>query len=68
MLQENNAESRAQVQSRSIQLPEGPVVLDEEPDVREVLLLADEMKLDELLALQCILTAQAEVGWRNSWL
>jgi hypothetical protein len=37
------------------------VVLDPEPDVREVLLLADELKLDELLAVLCVQAALEEV-------
>ncbi len=35
-LQEPNAESRAAVQSGKLVLPSGPVVLDPEPDIREV--------------------------------
>lgn len=41
--------------------PGGPVVLDQEPDVREVLLLADELKLDEVLAVLCVQGALHEV-------
>eukprot|EP00887_Chlorella_sp_A99_P002898 scaffold6.g2898.t1 len=61
--QECNAEARAAVQGRTPVLPGyGELALDEEPDVREVLLLADDVRLDELLALQCVLVAQAETG------
>lgn len=59
---EPNAESRAAVQSGKPVTPAGPVVLDQDPDVREVLLLADEMKLDELLAVLCVQGALQETG------
>lgn len=41
--------------------PAGPVVLDPEPDIREVLLLADELQLDEVLAVLCVQGALQEV-------
>lgn len=50
------------MQSGRPNTPAGPVVLDPEPDVREVLLLADELKLDELLAVLCVQAALEEVG------
>lgn len=60
-LQEPNAESRAAVQSGNPLTPAGHVPLDPEPDVREVLLLADELKLDEVLAVLCVQGALQEV-------
>ncbi|KAI7838926.1 hypothetical protein COHA_007288, partial [Chlorella ohadii] len=59
---EPNAESRAAVQSGKLVLPSGPVVLDPEPDIREALLLSDEMKLDEILAVMCVQGALQETG------
>ena len=60
--QEPNAESRAAVQSGKPVTPAGLVVLDPEPDVREVLLLSEEMQLDEVLAVLCVQGALQEVG------
>lgn len=60
-LQEPNAESRAAVQSGNPLTPAGRIPLDPEPDVREVLLLADELKLDEVLAVLCVQGALQEV-------
>ena len=62
-----SAESRAAVQSGKPATPAGVVVLDPEPDVREVLLLADEMQLDEVLAVLCVQTALQEVRWCCWW-
>ncbi|KAL4441042.1 hypothetical protein ABPG77_010473 [Micractinium sp. CCAP 211/92] len=59
---EPNAESRAAVQSGNPLTPAGHVPLDPEPDVREVLLLADELKLDEVLAVLCVQGALQETG------
>lgn len=42
--------------------PGGIVVLDPEPDIREILLLADELQLDEVLAVMCVQTAEQEVS------
>lgn len=41
---------------------QGLVTLDKVPDVHEILLLADEMKLDELVALSLVLAAQQQSG------
>lgn len=57
-----NAESREQILTKRPFTPEGQIVLDDEPDVREVQLLAEEMKLDEILALLCILAVKEECG------
>jgi hypothetical protein len=45
------------------------VALDQEPDVREILLLADELRLDEVLAVLCVQGALQEVRWqgRRQW-
>ncbi|KAL4457392.1 hypothetical protein ABPG75_012257 [Micractinium tetrahymenae] len=59
---EPNAESRAAVQSGRPATPAGTVALDPEPDIREVLLLADELKLDEVLAVLCVQGALQETG------
>ena len=59
--QEPNAESRAAVQGGKPVTPAGPVALDPEPDIREVLLLADELRLDEVLAVLCVQGALQEV-------
>ena len=45
--------------------PAGPVALDQEPDVREILLLADELRLDEVLAVLCVQGALQEVRWQR---
>ena len=60
-LQGPSPEARAAVQSCRPMTPAGPVVLDPEPDVREVLLLSEEFRLDELLAVLCVQIGQAEV-------
>ncbi|KAK9829639.1 hypothetical protein WJX72_007011 [[Myrmecia] bisecta] len=57
----SNAATRQQIQSKHPALASGQVQLDD-GDVREVLLLSDELKLDELVCLQCIITAQDERG------
>ncbi|KAL4853554.1 Nuclear pore complex protein NUP205 [Chlorella vulgaris] len=59
---EPSAESRAAVQSGKPLTPGGLVVLDPEPDIREILLLADELRLDEVLAVMCVQTAEQETG------
>jgi hypothetical protein len=61
-LQPADAESRAKVQSRRVETPEGVQLLDDEPDVREVLLLADELGMDEVLALRYVLAAHGACG------
>ena len=43
----------------------GTFNLDDEPDVREVLLLSDEFKLDEIVALLCVEAARQEVRCRT---
>jgi len=43
-----------------VQTPHETIHLDAEPDVREILLLSDEFKLDELLSLACIQAARQE--------
>lgn len=57
---ENSAQSRAQIISRRPVTPMGTFNLDDEPDVREVLLLSDEFKLDEIVALMCVEAARQE--------
>jgi len=55
-----NSTARQQIQSRVVQTPHETIHLDAEPDVREILLLSDEFKLDELLSLACIQAARQE--------
>jgi hypothetical protein len=45
-----------------VETPEGVQVLDDEPDVCEVLLLADELGMDEVLALRYVLAAHGACG------
>lgn len=52
-----NAKSRSEVLSGTPMTSEGRITLDPEPDVRETLLLADELDLDELVALRYIQAA-----------
>lgn len=58
----NNAASRAIVESGTVHTTQGLVTLDKVPDVQEIILLADEMKLDELVALSLVLVAQQQSG------
>lgn len=61
-MQEPNPEARQQVTSCRVQTALGTVTLDEEPDVREILLLSEEFKIDEILSLSCIQAALEEQG------
>jgi Nuclear pore complex scaffold, nucleoporins 186/192/205 len=61
-LQVNNAASRGIVESGTVHTTQGLVTLDKVPDVQEITLLADEMKLDELVALSLVLAAQQQSG------
>jgi hypothetical protein len=61
-LQANNAASRAIVESGTVHTTQGLVTLDKVPDVQEITLLADEMKLDELVSLSLVLAAQQQSG------
>jgi nuclear pore complex protein Nup205 len=61
-LQSNNAASRAIVEPGTVHTTQGVVTLDKVPDVQEIILLADEMKLDELVALSLVLAAQQQSG------
>jgi hypothetical protein len=60
--QEANASSRAAVESLQPLTRDGRRQLDAVPDVREALLAADELRLDELLALECLIAGKDAVG------
>jgi hypothetical protein len=54
-------DSRAAIESCHPVTSSGPVQLDRSPDVEQILLLADELRLDELLALEWVQRGYAQV-------
>jgi Nuclear pore complex scaffold, nucleoporins 186/192/205 len=56
-----SAESREQVKSGCPVTVSGNVPLNA-TDIQDILLLSDELRMDELLALQYLLAAHTEVG------
>ncbi|KFM28476.1 hypothetical protein F751_3283 [Auxenochlorella protothecoides] len=57
-----NPTSRAEIESCNPRTPFGTVQLDRLPDVEQILLLADEFKIDELEALNLIQRGYEQVG------
>lgn len=57
-----NPTSRAEIESCNPKTPFGTVQLDRLPDVEQILLLADEFKIDELEALSLIQRGYEQVG------
>lgn len=61
-IQGPSPESRRAVESCYPVTIDGPVQLDKEPDVAQILLLSDAFKIDELVALQLVQRGYAQVG------